>query len=505
MKNLKKIAAVALSLVMILSMAPCVFAATEDVDYQITNPYANVDFSNWGQYKYDPHCHTTFSDGGNTMAEMVERHYELGFDIIAVTDHGTASYGFVEQDHVPAMKLFSLVKNGFVTSEGLEESGTAANGNAYKVFKENGDEYYSQTLASGTEGQKMLRVPYSNEQNPTSFNNAHVNSWFADYGHGVLGGTSNYISPIKNIHGLGGVSVINHPGEYTNARDELLTEDAYNTDKFSYNYKVKKFENLLTTYSSCIGIDINSKGDSRTRFDRKLWDTLLADVVPTGRNVYAIASSDAHNLDIVDSGFTVTLLPDNTSANLKNCLLNGQFFAASKYIGNYDELVQFEKELLALNNPENQDFLSSLSALIDVIHNEIYVEGDQGTKFKAREGTVVPSVTNITVNDTEDTISIETQNALTVHWIANGEVIHVGSSIDLDDYSDKIGSYVRAEAYGEGGVIYVQPFTVEYSGAPAAKEGRFYDWGTIASAICDTPVKILEFILPIDFVVSLFN
>ena len=45
----------------------------------------------------------------------------------------------------------------------------------------------------------MLRVPYGIENNPTSFNNSHVNSWFVDYGNGVLGGTSDYETPIKNV------------------------------------------------------------------------------------------------------------------------------------------------------------------------------------------------------------------------------------------------------------------------------------------------------------------
>ena len=505
MKTFKKIFAFALSLVMVLSVAPCAFAA-EDIDYEIGNPYEKVDFSAWNQYKFDPHCHTTFSDGGNTMAEMVERHYELDFDIIALTDHGTVSYGFTNQPQTRVMKIFSLVKNGFVTDETLSANGTAANGNAYKVTEANGDEYYSQTLASGTDGQQMLRVPFGNEQNPTSFNNAHVNTWFADYGHGVVGGTSNYLSPISAVDELGGLSVINHPGEYTNARDELLTEDAYNIEESIYNYKVNKFANLLTTYKTCLGIDINSKGDSRTRFDRKLWDILLQKIVPTGRNVFAIASSDAHNLDIVDSGYTSVLMPELTSAALKSSMENGSFFAASKYIGNYDELVQLEKELKASTDPAAAKFLNeTLSPLIDTIYNEIFVEGDQGTRFKAADGTTVPSITNITVNETEDTIAVETANALTVHWIANGKVIHVGNRIDLDDYSDDITSYVRAEAYGEGGVVYSQPFTLDYDGAPTAEKENFFDWGTIASAICDTPVKILALILPIELIVSLFK
>lgn len=499
MKMAKKILAVVLAAAMLFSFAPSVFAQDEQaktVDYKINNPYADVDFGTYNQYKTDLHSHTLFSDGSNTLPEMVERHYELGFDIMAITDHGSVSYGFTEQDHWDFMKLVSYVRKGKISNDVLSESGVAAsNGKAYKVFKENGDEYYQQEG-----GNTMMRVPYGVENNPTSFNNAHVNSWFVDYGHKVIGGTSNYERPIKNVDLLGGLSVINHPGEYSDARDEVFTEDAYNMDNSTYNYKINKFANLLKTYSTCIGIDVNSKGDSRTRFDRKLWDILLQKVVPTGRNVLAIGSTDAHNLDIVDSGYVLALMPEKTSAALKKSLETGAFFAASKYVGNYDELLQYYNELVELEGSNPSDFTVMLGEMVATIKTELD-NGKQGTRFKAAEGTVAPKVTNVVVDDVNDTITVTAENAAIIHWIADGKVIHVGNSINLNDYSDKIGSYVRAEVFGEGGVLYVEPFTLEYDGAPEAEDdGNFFDWGGIASFICDTPVMLLEMMIPLTLI-----
>ena len=338
MKKISKFIAVILALSMLLTAAPIAFAGG-DVDYDITTPYSAIDFSTVNQYKTDLHSHTTFSDGHETLPAMVERHYELGFDIYAMTDHGTVSYGYTTQEFNQPLKLISWVKNGDVYDDVLETSGKASNGNDYRVDTDSAtkDEFYVQTV-DGKDGQAMLRVPFGNEQNPTSFNNAHVNTWFVDYGNGKLGGTSNYLSPISAVDALGGLSVINHPGEYTNARDEENQDDAYNLDDPVYNYKITKFAKILTEYDSCIGIDINSKGDGRTRYDRKLWDILLQKVVPHGRNVYAIATSDAHNLEIVDSGYTMVLMNDLTSKDLKNAMANGQFFAASKYIGNTVEI-----------------------------------------------------------------------------------------------------------------------------------------------------------------------
>ncbi|MBQ8027177.1 MAG: hypothetical protein IJ261_03570, partial [Clostridia bacterium] len=273
----------------------------------------------------------------------------------------------------------------------------------------------------------------------------------------------------------------------------------------SYNYKINKFENLLLKYDSCIGIDINSKGDGRTRHDRKLWDILLTDLVPHGRNVYAIATSDAHNLEIADSGYTMHYMAENTSENLKANMENGEFFPASKYVGNHNELVTLLAELKAANNPAAADMIAKLETIVEQSKVEM-AEGGDGQKYEAPADAASPLFTNVTVDETEDTIALEAENALIVHWIANGEVIHVGNTIDLDDYSDKIGSYVRAEAYGEGGVIYTQAFTLEYDGAPEAEErGIFIDWGYIATAICDTPVKFLLSIIPLNLIAEIFG
>jgi len=52
--NFKRILSLFLAAVMLFGMLPAVFAQdadTKDVDYAITNPYAAVDWKNYGQYK----------------------------------------------------------------------------------------------------------------------------------------------------------------------------------------------------------------------------------------------------------------------------------------------------------------------------------------------------------------------------------------------------------------------------------------------------------------------
>lgn len=465
-----------------LSVVSC--AADAGCDYVINNPYENVDFSSFKQYKADLHSHTTASDGTNTLKEMLEAHYNYDFDIVAVSDHGLSSYSWTSQEVLPAMAVvIELFKNRGGAVEALnKDGGSAANGSTYSLVTKNGGDYYSQTTSGGVTGQEMMRVPFAIENNPTSLNNAHVNSFFVDYGNKVVGGTSDYETPIKNVDELGGVSVINHPGEYTNARDEETTAAAYDYSDTHYKYCIDKFTSLLSSYNSCIGIDVNSKGDQRTRYDRKLWDILLMNVVPTGRNVYGLATSDAHSVEAVYSGYTEMLMPENTVANLESCMKNGEFFAASKYLGNPEEITEIANIMIKSGNKTG-------SALGDKLLN--MQKEDANAKYAAPTSVEAPVITNVSVNEKDDTITLSAKDSLCVRWISNGVTIATGNSIDLDNYSSEIGSYVRAEVFGEGGIVYVQPFTLEYSGSPEANNVFFVDLWMAASIIPDTIVRFL--------------
>ena len=458
-----------------------VYAASADKDYTIISPYANVDWS-WNQYKADLHTHTTASDGRSTLKDMIETNYDYGFDIYAVSDHGLTSYSWTEQQVIPALKVFVDMKHPDTEMISLEANGGLTfDGDAYQVVTENGDDYYFQ---DATPDHKMLRVPYAIENNPSSLNNAHVNSWFADYGNGVLGGTSDYETPIKSVHEMGGLSVINHPGEYTNARDEDTTAEAYDYSNAVYKYYIDKFTNLLATYDSCLGIDINSKGDSRTRFDRKLWDILLMNLAPSGRNVFAIATSDAHSTDAAYTGYTEMLMPENTSDALYTSMKTGAFFPSSKCLGNHEELAEISNYLLT-NVSYNAEAVAIAN---DILERQ---KTDYNAKYEAPLDVDAPVINSVIVDDRDDTITLNVTDGLCIRWIADGKTIAYGESIDLDDYSDEIGSYVRAEVFGVGGIVYTQAMLLDYEDAPTAETKDFTDFWWILSFIPDTLVRLL--------------
>ena len=81
-------------LVAVPSLAFCAFAQENEVSpaeisYEITDPYADVDWDSWGIYKAQLHTQSNASDGYLPIHEVVERHYDLNYDILALTDHGT--------------------------------------------------------------------------------------------------------------------------------------------------------------------------------------------------------------------------------------------------------------------------------------------------------------------------------------------------------------------------------------------------------------------------------
>lgn len=492
-KIFKKTVSVFLSVAMLSSIAMIDSFAAGDIDYKITSTYENVNWNTYKQYKTDLHSHTTASDGHISKTENIEAHYNSNFDFLAITDHGTVDYGWDSNNANRVVHVFSNFDNHI---DPISATGLAQNGNKYTY---NGT-YYTQNDA---QSHKMMRVPFGNEHNSTSFNNAHVCSWFVDYGNDTVGGTSDYETVVKNVDRLGGLCVINHPGEYTGARHASCFDEAYNTDKIKYSYCVDKFENLLVNYpDSLIGLDINSKGDNRTRFDRKLWDILLQRVVPQGRNVFGIATTDSHNLNVIDTGYTMMCMPEQTVDALKTAMKTGAFFACGYQDGSPVEINAWANELKA--NGVGLSLANKLSEAYDKICLEEKEEGEQSTIFKFDTTAAAPRVSGISVDEAADTITVNIKDAYLVHWVADGKIIATGNTIDLDDYSDKIGSYVRAEVIGEGGVLYTQPFTLEYSGAPSAQTGGFfYDFGNIVTFICDNIVKALKLVLNVTGIIPL--
>lgn len=273
----------------------------------------------------------------------------------------------------------------------------------------------------GRDGRGMLEVTTGIELNGAVPNNSHINGYFTDYGQGLIGIDGDYETPAREVDARGGITFLDHLGDYTKAHEDYsISHD----DKF-----IRKFSKIFLETASCVGTGINSARDIQTAADRILYDEILQVTVPRGVVPWSFSFSDSHSdtIDQIDRAFTVHMMPEQTVAALRTSMEDGTFFAVGRY-------ARYEM---------GEDF----------------------------EGVgAVPSVNRITVDEKEDTITLDVSDYNKVVWVADGEEIAQGTTIDIDDYSDKISCYVRAYVVGDGGILYVQPFTVTTADTPILED-----------------------------------
>ena len=394
-QTVQRFAAAALTAVIALSSLPGIaFADGQgELDYIINNPYASVDWAGYDQYKADFHAHSKNSDGGNLTYEMVEDHYEKGFDILAMTDHNYTTRGW-ENAHEGAMSIER--KNEI-------EAGV------------------------GRGGRGMLDFSYSNEQSRTD----HMNSFLVDFNNDPEQWGYDWSAERKMAHtleaveALGGFSHINHMGRYTGYSSDAPANDPA---------EISKYVRLLDAYDSVVSVEIVNKIDNESRYDRILWDNILQEMLPEGRQVWGFSNDDTHSLNATGYSFNMMLMPELSIPATRSAMENGTFYAVSR-VSRVDGI--------NANLPDGSDMPGS---------------GRESTLYLLDQPT--PTISNITVDQEDNVISIEGADYHTVEWIADGEVIATGNTIDLNDYESSINSYVRAQLKSDTGIAFTQPFSL---------------------------------------------
>lgn len=419
MKKTGKIMSVFLCFALLLQAAALgttAFAAEND-SYTIVSPYKDVVWSGenaWGAYRGNLHSHTTYSDGNIDLDTMVKKYYELGYDFLANADHGVTG---VEWNKEPSRQVLY----SYQTLLG------------YKVAHMSDEDYAAVTNGTyNNRGRKMVCVTGGNELNNLSLSKNHVNGFFlpSDVGNG-FGGIENeagYEKAIKFVQDNGGLSHINHPGDWieSNANPEAVND----------SYNIKMFGDLILKYDSCLGTEVLNEKNGTTGYDRVLWDNLLMYCLPYGKTVLGFSNTDAHNLENVDSSFSVFMMEENTVDNIKATMQNGAFFAVTRILrGNDFEIGP--KEGFDVRNTD----------LAYPMFTELSVDGHKIT---------------VTATDAEE-----------IQFIANGKVISkqaIGSDAVVLDLDQIVGAadfeYVRVELKGQGGMCLSQALVIDDGSEP---------------------------------------
>ena len=437
----RKLIALALALAFLL---PCFALGAQAAEaYTIGNPYASVDWSAWQAYKTQLHVHTNGSDGEVPLNEVVEEHYRLGYDILAITDHMTLGVPWNEMPRtVPVMRLVKYSRTQMAVMQPLTS--------------ERRQEIID---GVGRDGRGMMEITQGVELNGAVPSNSHLQGFFSDFGQGFIGMDMDWETPVKRAQKAGGVTTLNHVGEPAGA------DKSGDIEYYDKNPKwIDKFAYLFVNYPSCLGMDVNSGTNDGTKYDIILYDRILAKAIPYGVTPWAFTYSDAHSPGQFDRAFTIHMMPEKTPAALRKSMEDGTFFGFARH------------------------------ARLDL--------GDDFTGEGAP-----PAVSNIAVDSAAGTISITASGYDNIIWVTNGsKVVAEGiATLSLADYDAKIGSYVRAYLLGPGGILYIQPFTVLRAGQTLPKEDipRVLDYSiplSWVSAVSDilfrfTPLYLLKWVM----------
>lgn len=433
---IKKFISIFLSAVLFVSGCgiTTALAANKPVDFTIVNPYKDVDFDTWKAYKFQPHCHTTASDGYLTIKESIQAHYDYDYDIVAITDHGTANKGWnVVPQTIPIMRAIKKERTG-----GANNPIIPLTNDEYAAYL-NGTAAVSEGFGRRTYSDGLLDVKGGNELNmATPVCDCHLTCYWSEYGQGYAGVYGDYETPAREVNKDGGITMLSHIGEYVYPDKDSADHAGQKVDEYFVNKFARVF---LDNAGSCVGMGINSATDAHTRCDRILYDQILMKTIPNNVTPWAFCFSDSHSDTSVNDAWSVTYMPEKTEDALRSCMTNGQLFAVSHYSNGFE-----------LNGMQEM---------------EGYRDEDwEKVRWYDND---TPLVTKVAVDEKTDTIKVWGKNFNTITWVSAGNVVlreknvkdgYAELKLNRDDLLDDIFMYVRFYLSGNNGICYSQPFTV---------------------------------------------
>ena len=329
-------------------------------EWEIDNPYESVDWSGHSRYKANLHTHTTNSDGRMNPQTVVDIYNELGYAILAITDHNAVTYPWTR---------FSVIEPSTTSLNRME---TAPETMPENLIFEDRD-----PVALG-----MIDI----QANELSRHH-HIGSFFNDHN-----GTTTEPESLEATTAKDGLTMLYHPGRYQ--------------DRDPKQFNLAWYLDLYGRFDHLIGMEVYNQGD-RYPGDRRLWDSVLTVTMPD-RPVWGYSNDDMHSLPHVGRNWNVFILPDLSHDRVRHGMENGHSY---------------------------------------------FVYAPQG-----HNGPSPPVIESIRVNRRKGTIEINATGYNSVHWISNGNIVHTGSTVNLNDIEDS-GSYIRAKLFGEGETLTgTQPF-----------------------------------------------
>jgi len=276
----------------------------------------------------------------------------------------------------------------------------------------------------------MIGIDYAIEHSKAN----HVNSFWADYKNREGQTTAGIL---ESIGDSGGISHINHPGRYTRGFEPIYrsAKEAGDISGINISKKpktVQKYVQHFMTYPSCVGMEIISRLDWETAADRVLWDEILKETMPL-RGVWGFAGDDSHEIEDIGYAFNMMLMPELSQAEVRKAMETGSFYAVTRV-----------------------SRLDNINRTLEPSGENMPGRGRKQTLYLLEQTT--PTIASIEVG--ADFISILGADYDIVEWIADGNVIATGETLNLSNHAGEINNYVRAQLKSDTGMAFTQPFGV---------------------------------------------
>jgi hypothetical protein len=424
-----------LSLFLAFAMVVCVIPKLPNqveasTTFIVSNPYEQVNWNTFRQYKYSHHTHTSNSDGNSSTRTVAEDHFRLGYHILAFTDHDFTHVtpNQVRSGNPVSMRRIAEMQANTGTSSELRGIGTEANGQGM-IFLPNTNE------RSG------LRFPEIDAvgPNPSDPPSTHVNTFFSSLPR-ASGESVQALGARLAAEGTG-FAILNHPGRTTGSEHETSRRRAH---EIANNPRIfTPVAELFLNNPYYLGMEIINKFDTETQAERILWDNILQITMPQGKPVWGYSGDDSHHSRAIGHAYNLMLMPQLTLSELRHAKETGAFFGFSRVDRQYE----------------------IFPARIENWH----WSGVDMSSSQVAEVLALPTPSINSINVAGDTITINATGHQFINWYADGNLIHTGAALDLNLHSASINSYVRATVGHRGqGVLYTQPFGIQRAGQERA-------------------------------------
>jgi hypothetical protein len=240
----------------------------------VLNPYDKVNWNNADQHKANFHAHTTQSDGRYPPHEVVDKYNELGYSILALTDHDRVTYPW----------------SGF---------GDMKDGN------ENRD--------------------------PVSFGMLSIVGNELSRHHHTLSLFSHFMAQERDLDMvLGNMAAFSDNAIAVIAHPAMHWPRQFDTESVLTDSVLQYYLNYYRRHDHLIGMEVHNGTRPLNEYvlDRELWDRLLSVTMPD-RPIWGFATDDMHSSVHYGRDWVVIPLETFTEGVVRQALIDGSFYFSS--------------------------------------------------------------------------------------------------------------------------------------------------------------------------------